>query len=521
MIAKQVKIAAEAQTSFHQVTMKEFDKIDDGFVTRLSRVSSQLDRLESSSQKSEASMSSLASDMSRMFGILSSSPALSSSAKSDEENRQLVETDTNSLNPRLLKSNIFSKLLHQRQQLSLRPVEWSCDLLPGIEAAFSASGSICLYCGDVFDEPSTDWSIKGRHLVDEHRYGECNVYLSYDSEVKFAQHIQQFHHCSLDYDSFLSKKFLLSHFQYGQKKAFHRGMISTEQHLTDDFHDLKSSRWCSLFDNSRVLNAMHDHCGGMKVPFRAFAPGRPPVQRPLGLDIYNALLAEGCIVDGVMIASTSHPRSSINCVGDDMTMPCFSSRDSNEFSTDKKPHLAPLTADSLTRLMVTSSKAVNENKRINSWLQQILTNSSTTRTILFHTLKTADLLFSNMSTWLEKVLEFWESDEAATKVDEPENLSEGALDSRGSPEIRNAIAYEDGTVPHYTQTRQQETIHNKRSGEYDSTSEYEFGDDELTRHWIDVEHDKHSTNKQIDEDVAASASSNSNQLRLLELKFWE
>ena len=47
MIAEQVKNAAEAQTLFHQVSMKEFDKIDDGFVTRLSRVSSQLDRLES------------------------------------------------------------------------------------------------------------------------------------------------------------------------------------------------------------------------------------------------------------------------------------------------------------------------------------------------------------------------------------------------------------------------------------------------------------------------------------------
>ena len=514
-MAEQVKIAAEAQTSFHQVSMKEFGKIDDGFVTRLSRVSSQLDRLESSSQKSETSMSSLASDMSRMLGILSSSPALSVSAKSDEGNRQLVETDTNSVSPRVVRRKISSKLSQQRQQLFLGPVEWSCDLLPGIEAAFSASGSICLYCGDVFDDHSADWSIKGRHLVDEHRYGECNVYLSYDSEVKFAEHIQQFHHSFLDYDNFLSKKFLLSHFQYGQKKAFHRGMISTEQHLTDDFYDLKSPRWCSLFDNSRVLNAMHDHCGGMKAPFRAVAPGRPPVQRPLGSDIYNALLAEGCIVDGLMIASISHNRSSISCVGDEVTIPYFSSRDSNEFSTDKKPHLDLLTAESLTRLVVTSSKAVNENKRINSWLQQILTSSSTTRTILFHTVKTADLFFSNMNTWLEKVLEFWESDEAANKVDEPENHSEGALDSRGSPEIRNVIAYENGTLPHDTQTRQQETIHIKRSGEYDP------GDDELTRHWIDLEYDKHSTNKQIDEDDAASASSNSNQLRLLEFKFWE
>ena len=268
-----------------------------------------------------------------MLEILSSNPALTTSAKSDEEGRQLVETDTNRVGHPVVKRKNSLKLSQQRQQLSLAPVEWSCELLPGIEAAFAASGTICLYCGDEFDDNSADWSIKGRHLVDEHRYGECNVLLSYDSEEKFAQHIQQFHHCCLDYDNFLSKKFLISHFQYGQKKGFHRGTKSTKQHLTDDFHDLNSPRWCSLFDKSGVSNALHDHGGDMKVPFRAFTPGKPPVQRPMEPDIYNALLAEACIVDGLMISSISRPRSSIRGIGDEVTVPWFLSRDTEKTSS--------------------------------------------------------------------------------------------------------------------------------------------------------------------------------------------
>ena len=124
-----------------------------------------------------------------------------------------------------------------------------------------------------------------------------------------------------------------------------------------------------------------------------------------------------------------------------------------------------------------------------------------------------------MNTWLEKVLEFWESDEAATRVDEPANHSEGALDSRGSPEIRNLVAYENGTVPHGIQAQKEETIHNKRSFEYDSIRGSDAFGNGFTGLWIDAKYDKHSTNKLIDEDVAASASLSPSECRHFGIKF--
>lgn len=62
---------------------------------------------------------------------------------------------------------------------------------------------------------------------------------------------------------------------------------------------------------------------------------------------------------------------------------------------------------------------------------------------MFHTMKKHGVDLSDMCTWLGKVLEFWEMDEAATKVDEPDDLSDGAVDSRGSPEIQNVTNQED------------------------------------------------------------------------------
>ncbi len=54
---------------------------------------------------------------------------------------------------------------------------------------------------------------------------------------------------------------------------------------------------------------------------------------------------------------------------------------------------------------------------------------------MFHTMKEHTVHFSDKHTWLEKVLNFWDLDEAATRADEPGNFSDGAVDSRGSHEI--------------------------------------------------------------------------------------
>ena len=45
----------------------------------------------------------------------------------------------------------------------------------------------------------------------------------------------------------------------------------------------------------------------------------------------------------------------------------------------------------------------------------------------------------DMQKWLEKVLEYWGKDEAATGIDEPYGTSDGTLDSRDSIRTGSAL----------------------------------------------------------------------------------
>lgn len=412
---------------------------------------------------SSASMSSLASNVSRILELISSNPALTVSTRLDSEDKD-SEPDVahaSSTRSALGRTKLESQELLQRP--SQTQVEWSCDILPGVEAAFSASGFICLYCGDEFDQDSPEWSLRGRHLVDEHRYGECNLLLSYHSVETFAQHIQEFHQCSLSHNYHLSDRLLDKHRRSDQKRGFHRGLESKDQNLTDDFHSIRDRRWEALFYNNRAVKAMHDHIGGAKSV-------SPPEERPWEMELNTAISEEGCTVDGLMVASVFSPRSISNDYGGEIRQPSYSLGDGIKVSryefeghydspfhatrlrrtNDLSGKPGPDGADALGKSSATSvlpkgpsntAEVTDGRNQINSWLREILQHSSTARIILFHTMKHG-VNFSSMYTWLEKALEFWESDEAATKVDEPDSLSDGAVDSRGSPEIRDVTNHE-------------------------------------------------------------------------------
>ena len=436
-------------------------------MTRLNAITSQLDRLEGSSQTSEASMSSLASDMSRMLEILSSSPALATPAKSDEGGRQFVETDTNSADPPVVKRKNSLNLSEQRQQPFPVQFQWSCDFLSGIEDAFSASGCICLYCGDEFDNDSTDWSIKGRHLVDEHRYGECNLLISYDSGELFHRHIQEFHECS----NYLSNDFLAKHHQYGRERGFHRGLRSKDQHLTDDFHSIRSRRLGALFADNRWFQEMHTQPCGARATSSTKIVESQPSQRPWQLELSAAIRDESCIVDGLLIASPGRLWSISNQCASGIEKPCFSLGDGirisryefdgrhdlacgassllHTYDRTKKPALGdgeelgkPLTTSISASKPLGNAEVAKERNRINAWLRDILISSFTIKVIVYHTIGKENTRSLNMDTWLETTLGLWELDEAAKKTDEQDNYSDGALDSRGSAEIRNATDHE-------------------------------------------------------------------------------
>ena len=485
VIAEEVKSFANSQTSFNHESTQRFLEFDKNFV---SPVSSQLDRLETSSQMSSASISSLASDVAHILELVSSKSASAASAKSDDDKFESNVGHASSVGPAISKKTFHP--LELRQQPPRTQMEWSCDFLPGIEAAFSANGFSCLYCGDEFDQESAEWSLKGRHLVDEHRYGECNLLLAYDSEMKFAQHVQEFHQCSIGFIYHLSNELLNKHRYFGREMGFHRGTESKDQNLTDDFHSIRSQRWEALFAKDRNLKAKHNHhVGGKFIPSSESKQDIESVQRPWEPGLQAAISEEGCIVDGLMVASIFRPWSFFNPYGDEINKLCYSLGDGIKVSryefddrfdslfeaarllrthdTTESPGLsgAKLIAKSsvvsrFSKGSLDGTEVTKRSSRINSWLQEILESSSTTKIIMFHTMKNHGVDFSDMYTWVEKVLEFWEMDEAATKVDEPDGLSDGAVDSRGSRgslEIWEAINHDarqvsrpQGCRPYFT-----------------------------------------------------------------------
>ena len=303
--------------------------------------------------------------------------------------------------------------------------------MPGIEAAFSATGRYCLYCGNDFDD--SEWPLKGRHLVDEHKYGGCNLCLRYDSEEKFAQHLQEFHQCPLGHIWHLSNQLIDKHCQFGRGTGFHRGLEVKYQHPIDDFHSIRSQHRENLFNNGRTLIERHNHSDGAGfVPPPGSVQHIQPVQRPSELDLYTALFEEACIVDGFY----------------EFDGLCDSFLETTRLlrtdDTNKKPELIDeklpeksLTTSGFPMEPLDRAEISKERSRINSWLQEILKSSSTTSIIIFYMLDKHGVNSPDMYTWLENVLELWDFDEAATKLDEPESHSDGAVDSRDSPEIQD------------------------------------------------------------------------------------
>ena len=388
--------------------------------------------MEILSQGTVASMSSLASGMSRTLEIISSIPAPTTSVEVDKGGAHMIKTGTRSAGSAMakVKHNVqkLSQLPQRRHQLSPK---WSCDFLTGIEAAFGEDGSVCLYCGDRFDQGTTEWPSKGRHLVDNHRYGECNLLLSYSSTETFTKHIEQFHQCCLGYDGAHSKVFISKHCRFGKKRGFHRDRASKDQNLVDDFYSIRSRRW-------------EVERSGANLKSIPYSPGLPrQVRDGRELDLGYALMMEDWIVDGLMVTS-SRPWSLSNdmpfySVGDGIRFYGYefdkgylrgSDMGTNPGSGGRE--ILGMSSAACARKSLNGVEGTNLKSRINSWLRDILLESFTLKIILFRSVGHQSRKFSDLYVWLEEVLELWDLDEAGTIIDEADNLSDGAVDSRGS-----------------------------------------------------------------------------------------
>lgn len=161
---------------------------------------------------------SLASDVSRILKLVSSEPALPTIAKSDDA-RLVLDTG------HVAKSAVAKR----HPQFSEAPATAFQDP-SGVELRLSAWYRSRFF--DIrpllplfwYDFDDSECPLKGRHMVDEHRYGECNLHLMYQSEETFAQHIRAFHQCSFGHFWHISNKSITAHYQFGQEKGFQSKM---------------------------------------------------------------------------------------------------------------------------------------------------------------------------------------------------------------------------------------------------------------------------------------------------------
>lgn len=93
---------------------------------------------------------------------------------------------------------------HQNS-LHLRHHSWSCAAISGFEAAFHLSTSaisqtpggpsdhVCGYCGEEFPNLLCNWKARIEHLINVHKFGECNQTKKFFRDDHFCQHLKHSH----------------------------------------------------------------------------------------------------------------------------------------------------------------------------------------------------------------------------------------------------------------------------------------------------------------------------------------
>lgn len=90
---------------------------------------------------------------------------------------------------------------HQNS-LHLRKQSWSCAALTTYEAAFHVSTDLevsnvlydtCGFCGAEFSSSAKNWNDRIDHLVEVHKFGECNATKKFYRADHFRQHLKHSH----------------------------------------------------------------------------------------------------------------------------------------------------------------------------------------------------------------------------------------------------------------------------------------------------------------------------------------
>jgi hypothetical protein len=136
---------------------------------------------------------------------------------------------------------------------------WSCDALSGIDDGFEhqadAGNSICRFCGKGFlwlDDES--FARQGRHLVEVHAFGKCNLAITYHSESAMMRHVKMFHRATEFGNPIV---FRLSNKTSGRRYRSHRVRDTNSEVLFDKEANIAHI----LLPKLETLIASHDLLG--------------------------------------------------------------------------------------------------------------------------------------------------------------------------------------------------------------------------------------------------------------------
>lgn len=434
------------------------------FSAQLETVSNTLERVEASSQGSNASISSLASQLSHLIDLVSAGSG----------------------GP-LTVGSIGTQAL---DVVSPGASEWCCDALSGIESAFSdfnepsqESEAECLFCGEVFDGENMSWRIRGKHLADMHYIGKCNLLLPYQTWDQFKQHLIEFHQMSTNGLQLVDR-----HIRPAREARFHRGVESRVQ-TTSQVEDVPQSEGLYYARRESIIQDFeHTFFSNTALSDDLIVPLLDLCWR-FGREL--ACLQEEFIINGFDFQALSEPatrtllrfgassESLIRYESDpylhyQLTMGVHNDPSSQIFPTVQKDVLgasnisrspaqysqalwgmtaldglriylgtaSEMTAheaagnglsDSISRLIM--STKINQRDWINSWLYRNLLESCTTILIMGNLTGNNVPYGSGTQSWIQQVVKVWNTDEAAMGADHPDDISDGAIDSRDSLEV--------------------------------------------------------------------------------------
>lgn len=303
--------------------------------TQLYPVSNKLESVERSSQYSSASISSLASDVSRILELVSASPARSE--------RSDLET---------------SGFLSSPQPEKYEGWEWCCDSLSGIEGAFSDQRSgrevKCMFCKEHFDLNATDWYDRGKHLAETHRYGQCNLSLSYHYTSRFRSHMINFHDMTSNDTGFVSahqREVQVNRFQRGPHSNWQAQHVPEETSESSGIYHAQLKALLHEFSNTKQDSAPDDSL------YRATSL----TARQQLLEAGIACLQERFIVDGHIL----------------------NFEDDRPITSETSQGIARSISEALFQTRKSIIKdSMDRTEKVNEWLLEVLRHSTTNRIIL-------------------------------------------------------------------------------------------------------------------------------------------